>query len=223
MAHLWIARRIERNQLKRGGEVSGRGISAQYECVKDILALTEGEFREDRAACADGRAGSWSCAVAVEEADLPIEAPITTPRCIPAKALALRCFCDVIVVANLRLSLASEILKLLATGLSNQGSLWSCYGEVAPRCVLAGGCVGVALLEEEAVAGPVGEGGKHEVVAVGVGITLLLAINFRFQAKDCSFNVGDWIKRAEESVVKEVTLGSLQSQPAAAAEHQDEH
>ena len=41
---------------------------------------------------------------------------------------------------------------------------------------------------------PVGEAGKHEEVAVDVGITLLLAFKFRFQVKDCSFNVGDWVK-----------------------------
>ena len=201
LAHLRIARHVEGDQLERGGEVSGRSISAQYECFKDLLALAV----EDRTACADGRAGVRTCAGAVEEANLTIEAPITTPRNIPAEALALCCFRDVVKVVNFRLSLASGILGLLAACIGNRRTLWSGYREAAARSPFAGGCVAVALGEEEAVAVPLGEGGEHEIVAVGVGITLLLAVKLRFQAKDCSFNVGDWVERAEVPVVKEVT------------------
>ena len=81
--------------------------------------------------------GGGVCAVGVEEANLPIKAPVATPRRIPADALALRCFYHVIEVANLRLSLASDILELLAACFSNRGSLRSCYGEVAVRSVFA--------------------------------------------------------------------------------------
>ena len=71
--------------------------------------------------------------------------------------------------------------------------------EISYQClktisIKTSGCVCVALCKEEAVAVPVGEAGKHEEVAVDVGITLLLAFKFRFQVKDCSFNVGDWVK-----------------------------
>ena len=107
----------------------------------------------------------------------------------------------------------------MAACIGNQGSLWSCYREIAARSVLAVGCVGIALCEEEAVAEPLGEGDKHEVAAVDVGITLLLAIKFRFETKDCSFDVGDLVERAEESSLEEVTLGgSLQCRPAVDAD-----
>ena len=76
--------------------------------------------------------------------------------------------------------------------------------------VLAGGGVGVALIEEEARAGPVvGEGGEHEVVAVVVGDTLRLALKLRFKVEDSADNVRDWVERAEEPVVEEVASGSI--------------
>ena len=74
--------------------------------------------------------------------------------------------------------------------------------------VLAGGGVGVALIEEEALAGPVvGEGGEHEVVAVVIGDTLSLALKLGIQVEDSADDVGDRVERAEEAVVEEVALG----------------
>ena len=99
-------------------------------------------------------------------------------------------------MSNLRLSLTNDILELSTARFCNRGSFWSCDGEVAVGSVFAGGgCVGVALREEEAVAGPVvGEGGEHEVFAVSVGSTLLLAIKLRFEVKDGSNDVGEWVE-----------------------------
>ena len=78
--------------------------------------------------------------------------------------------------------------------------------------VLAGGGVGVALIEEEALVGPVvGEGGEHEVVAVVVGDTLRLALKLGIQVKDSADNVGVQVERAEEAVVEEVALGGYGS------------
>ena len=129
-------------------------------------------------------------------------------------------------MANLRLFLTSHILKLLAACFSDQRSLRPCNGEAAACGVFAGGCVGVALREEEAVARLVGEGGKHEEVAGDVGSTLLLALKLRWQVKESSNDVGDWVERAEESIVEEVTLGgSLQPRRPAAQQEKvvDQH
>ena len=158
--------------------------------------MTGGEIWEERATSAGGRAGAWSCAVAVEEANLAIEAPVAAPRCISTEPLTLSCFCNVIEVANLRLFLTSCILELLTARLCYRWSFWSSDGKAAVRGVFAGGCAGVALGEKEAVAGPVvvGEGGEHEIVAVNVGSTLLLAVKLRLQVKDGSYNVGDWVE-----------------------------
>ena len=76
--------------------------------------------------------------------------------------------------------------------------------------VLAGGGVGVALIEEEALVGPVvGEGGEHEVVAVVVGDTLRLALKLRFKFEDSANDFGDRVKRAEEALVEEIALRSF--------------
>ena len=81
--------------------------------------------------------------------------------------------------------------------------------------VLAGGGVGVALIEEEALVGPVvGEGGEHEVVAVVIGDTLSLALKLGIQVEDSADDVGDRVERAEEAVVEEVALGGFRSQAA---------
>ena len=75
---------------------------------------------------------------------------------------------------------------------------------------LAGGGVGVALIEEEALTGfVVGEGGEHEVVAVVDGDALRLALKLGLQVEDSADNVGDRVERAEEAVVEEVALGGF--------------
>ena len=125
-------------------------------------------------------------------------------------------------MANLRLFLTSHILKLLAACFSDQRSLRPCNGEAAACGVFAGGCAGVALREEEAVAGLVGEGGKHEEVAGDVGSTLLLALKLRWEVKESSNDVGDWVERAEESIVEEVTLGGSLQPPCQADDAQQE-
>ena len=151
-----------------------------------------------------------------------IEAPVPAPRHIPTEALTLACICDVREVVNLRLSFTADILELCTAGFCNRGSLWSCDGDVAVRSVFAGGgCVGLALPEEEAVAGPVGGGGEHEVVAVNVGGTLLLAVKLGLEVKDGSNDVGEWVERADEPSVEELTLSSLQSQRAAGKEEEE--
>ena len=106
-------------------------------------------------------------------------------------------------------------MELLTACIRDCWSFWSCYREVAVWGVLAGGGVGVAYIEEEAIAGfVVGEGGEHEVVAVVVGDTLRLALKLRLQVKDSADNVGDRVERAEEAVVEEVALGGFRSQAA---------
>ena len=85
------------DQLDRGGVVLGRGFSAQNKCVEDLAG---GEVWKERAAGAGGRAGVWSCAVAVQEANLPIEASEVASKCIPTQTLALCFFRDIIEVAS---------------------------------------------------------------------------------------------------------------------------
>ena len=81
-------------------------------------------------------------------------------------------------VVDLRLLLTSHVLEVLAARLRDRWALWSCYRERAVRSVLAGGRVGGALLEEEAVAWSVvvEEGEEHELVAVSIRSTLCLAL-----------------------------------------------
>ena len=152
-----------------------------------------------------------SVAVVVEEADLLVETPVETARGVAAQALAFRRFCDVVEVVDLRLLLTSHFLEVLAASLYDRWALWSCYRERAVRSVLAGGRVGGALLEEETVAWSVvvEEGEEHELVAVFIRSTLLLALQLRWQVEHCSDNVGDRVKRAEEPVVEEITLVGL--------------
>ena len=102
-------------------------------------------------------------------------------------------------------------MEVLAASLCDWWALWSCYRERTVKGVLAGGRVVGALLEEETVAWSVfaQEGEEHELVAVGIGSTLCLALQLRWQVKHCSDNVGDRVKRAEELVVEEITLGGL--------------
>ena len=90
------------------------------------------------------------------------------------------------------------------------GGLFS-YRERPVKSVLAGGRVGGALLEEETVAWSVvaQEGEEHELVAVFIRGTLCLALQLRWQVENCSNNVGDWVKRAEEPVVEEITLAGF--------------
>ena len=152
-----------------------------------------------------------SVAVGVEEADLLVETPVEAAGGVAAQALAFGRFCDVVEVVDLRLLLTSHVLEVLAARLRDRWALWSCYRERAVRSVLAGGRVGGALLEEETVAWSVvaQEGEEHELVAVGIGSTLCLALQLRWQVKHCSDNVGDRVKRAEEPVVEEITLAGL--------------
>ena len=102
-------------------------------------------------------------------------------------------------------------MEVLAASLYYRWVLRSCYRERAVRSVLARGRVGGAFLEQEAVAWSVvvEEGEKHEVFAVGVGSTLRLALQLRLKIEHCSDNVGDRVKRAEESVVEEITLAGF--------------
>ena len=110
-----------------------------------------------------------SGAVAVEEANLSIKAPVATAGCISTKVLTLGWLGDVIEVANLRIGFTSHTLKLVAARLCYQRSLWSCDRETAIRGVCTGGCVGVALGEKEALTALVGgESEKQELVAVSV-------------------------------------------------------
>ena len=103
------------------------------------------------------------------------------------------------------------MLKVLAASLNNGWAHWSCNRERAVRSVLAGGCAGGALLEEETVAWSVvvEEGEEHELVAVFIRSTLRLALQLRWQVEYCSDNVGDRVKRAEESVLEEITLAGF--------------
>ena len=119
-----------------------------------------------------------SVAVVVEEADLLVETPVETVGGVTTQALTFCCFCDVVEVVDLRLLLANDVLEVLAARLYDRWALWSCYRERAVRSVLAGGRVGGALLEEEAVAWSVvvEEGEEHELVAVFIGSTLCLAL-----------------------------------------------
>ena len=119
-----------------------------------------------------------SVAVGEEEADLLVETPVEAAGGVAAQALAFGRFWDVEEVVDLRLFLASHVLKVLAARLCDRWALWSCHRERAVRSVLAGGRVGGALLEEETVAWSVvvQEGEEHELVAVGVGGALRLAL-----------------------------------------------
>ena len=118
-----------------------------------------------------------SVAVVVEEADLLVETPVETARGVAAQALAFKHSCDVVEVVDLKLLLTSHMLEVLAASLYDRWALWSCYRERAVESVLAGGRVGGALLEEDTVAWPVvQEGEEHELVAVGVGGALRLAL-----------------------------------------------
>ena len=103
------------------------------------------------------------------------------------------------------------MLEVLAASLHDRWALWSCYRERTVGSVLAGGRVGGALLEEETVAWSVvvEEGEEHELVAVFIRSTLLLALQLRWQVEHCSDNVGDRVKRAEEPVVEEITLAGF--------------
>ena len=150
-------------------------------------------------------------AVVVEEADLLVETPVEAARGVTTQALAFCCLCDVVEVVDLGLLLTSHVLEVLAASLCDRWALWSCYRERAVRSVLAGGRVGGALLEEETVAWSVvaQEGEEHELVAVGIGSTLCLALQLRWQVEHCSDNIGDQVKRAEEPVVEEITLGGF--------------
>ena len=114
-------------------------------------------------------------------------------------------------MVDLRLLLTSHVLEVLATRLRDRWALWSCYRERAVRSVLAGGLVGDALLEEETVAWSVvvEEGEEHELVAVFIRNTLRLALQLRWQVENCSNNVGDRVKRAEEPILEEITLAGL--------------
>ena len=60
-------------------------MSTQQQCVE---GGTGGDIGEDGPTCAGGRAGGWSCAVAVEEADLSVETPKRAVGGVSTKALA---------------------------------------------------------------------------------------------------------------------------------------
>ena len=62
-----------------------RGPSTQQDGVQEGVRLAVGEGR----AAGAKRTRAWSLASAVKEADLPIEAPVATPRSLLAKTLAL--------------------------------------------------------------------------------------------------------------------------------------
>ena len=158
----------------------------------------------------------------VEEADLPVETPERAVGGVSTKTLAFGSFCHVVEVPDLTISLTSNTLKLLTACIRDCWSFWSCYREVAVWGVLAGGGVGVALIEEEALVGPVvGEGGEHEVVAVVVGDTLRLALKLGIQVKDSANNVGYRVERAEYTIVEEVALGGFRF-PCGAGEEKEE-
>ena len=55
----------------------------------------------------------------VEEADLPVETPEGAVGGVSTKTLAFGCFCHVVDVPDLRLSLTSNLLKPLTTSVSN--------------------------------------------------------------------------------------------------------
>ena len=150
-------------------------------------------------------------AVGVEETDLLVETPVEAAGGVAAQALAFGCFCDVEEVVDLGLLPTSHVLEVLAARLNNGWVLWSGFRERAVSSVLAGGCAGGALLEEETVAWSVfvEEGEEHELVAVDIGSTLRLALQLRWQVEYCSDNVGDQVKRAEEPFVEEITLGGI--------------
>ena len=212
MVHQWSAGQVGRDQLNRVGValVVG-GPPAQEKGVEEVFSLAEGDVWKNRAAGAEGRAGVRNRAVAVEKANLPIEAPVTAACCISTKVLTLCWLGDVIEVSNLRIGFTSDILKLVAARLCDRGSFWSCHREAAIWGVCTGGCVRVALCEKEALTALVrGEGGKQELVAVNVGLALLLAFDLVVQVKGGSDNVGDGLKRAEEAIVEQVTLAGLQ-------------
>ena len=114
-------------------------------------------------------------------------------------------------MSNLRIGFTSDSLKVVAARISDRGSPWSCDRESAIWGFSTGGCVRIALREKEALAALVGgEGDKHELVAVNVGLALLLAFDLIVQVKVGSDNVGDGLKRAEKSIVEQVTLAGLQ-------------
>ena len=128
--------------------------------------------------------------VAVEEANLSIEAPVATVGCISTKVLTLGWLGDIIEVANLRFGFASHTLKRVAACLSDLRCPWSCHREAAIRGVCTGGCVAVALCEKEALTALVGgKSGKQELVAVNVGLALLLAFYLVVQVKGSSDDV----------------------------------
>ena len=86
-----------------------------------------------------------------------------------------------------------------------------CDREAAIEIFCTGGCVRVAVCEKEALAALVrGEGDKQELFTVNIGLALLLAFCLMVQVKGSSDNVRDGLKRAEESIVEQVTLVKLQ-------------
>ena len=116
-----------------------------------------------------------------------------TPRSIPTEALTLSCICDIQELTDFSIFLTSRILELSTACFGDQGSLWSYNRAVAVRSGFAvrSVLIDVAHGDEQALAGLVGEGGKHEVVAVDVGSTLPLAFKLRFKVRDRSNEIGD--------------------------------
>ena len=164
--------------------------------MEEVFSSAQGEVWKDRAAGADRRAGARSQAVAVEKANLPIEAPVAAACCISTKALTLCWLGDVIEVSNLRICFTTDSLKVIAARLSDRGSPWSCDREAAIEIFCTGGCVRVALCEKEALVALVrGEGDKQELFTVNIGLALLLAFCLMVQVKGSSDNVREVSKK----------------------------
>ena len=115
---------------------------------------------------------------AVEEADLPVEAPVTATMCVSTETLAFSRFRDVEDMDDLGLGLTSCVSELWAASVGNQRGLWAGDGEVAIWRFFAGGA-DVAPGEKEAVGRLAAELGEHEEVAVGSKTALLLAVELR--------------------------------------------
>ena len=86
---------------------------------------------ENWATAAKRITGTWTLAKAVEEADLPVETPVTVTMCVSTESLAFSWLEDVKDVDDLGLGLTSCLSELWAASVGNQRSLWAGDREVA--------------------------------------------------------------------------------------------
>ena len=106
-----------------------------------------------------------------------MKAPVSTLGCVLAKTLAFWRVDNVIEVANLEVHFTGLVLKVWTAGVCKRRCLGTQDRHLAVRSVDTGHSVDHALLEKEAASVAGGEPLEHELVAEGVGDTLILAVS----------------------------------------------